>query len=128
MFMDDILLIPKDESEVEAMLELVLEWCYEHRMTAAQPKTHVVLVNSHFAAIDFLRKRTWTWHPPAREPDEERRRLGAIPITFETQTGNVKYLGYVLGDDPHRVALQLALAKAAAELVENTAAAREGSL
>jgi hypothetical protein len=127
MFMDDILLIPKDESEVEAMLELVLDWCYEHRMTVAQSKTHVALVNSHFAAPDFIKTRTWTWLPPARlEPDAERRRRGAIPLAFETQTGNVKYLGYVLGDKPRHVAQQLALTKSAAERVENTAAAREG--
>jgi hypothetical protein len=126
MLMDDVLLIPRDETEVQSMLSIVLDWCYEFRMTVAMDKTNVLHVNGHLTAESpsFV---LWLWRPPpALEPDERRRLSAQRIVLFFVKTGNVKYLGYVLGKSPDHTARQLAMTGTAAERVETSGRSREG--
>jgi hypothetical protein len=126
MLMDDLILIPKDESEVEPMINIVMEWCYEFRMVVAMDKTKICLINDHLApaaSTCFL----WRWVPPlSLEDNRQRRRSGSHTLIFDVKTGNVKYLGYVLGASPEHVKSQLDKTRAAVARIENSSEDRRG--
>lgn len=129
MFMDDLLLIPKTEDELQPMLQIVLDWCYEFRMTVSQEKTKIVLINSHLA-------------PPARatvmvvintpradlEPDPARRshRLARTTMVLEVQTKGVTYLGYLLGGKMDHVNQQIRMTREATRKIEGSGRSRAG--